>query len=322
MAETSMTTRTSHTGHLPQTSDTRALAITGWLTGIYFVIELGIGFWTGSISVISDAFHTFSAVGGVLIALVAGHFAKQEADQFQSYGLIRSEIVGALFNGLFLIGMAIFVLWMGAMRLQNPIHLSTGPMFLVALGGLVTEFIAIGLLYQRQKGNLNLKGAFWHILQTFIGSLIIIVSALVIRFTGFMAIDPLLGMAFGLVLLYASWSIIRSALHILLERTPENLDLHAIITDIKATPGVKDIHHVHAWSLTSGKNIFSAHICIDDIRQSDTRLHTIHTLLKEKFGFYFSTIQMEETCLDEAGAEAIDFTKTAPPNKTTSPHMH
>src|SRR3989344_1744327 len=147
MAETSMTTRTSHTGHLPQTSDTRALAITGWMTGIYFVVELGIGFWTGSISVISDAFHTFSAVGGVLIALVAGQFAKREADQFQSYGLIRAEIVGALLNGLFLVGMALLVLWMGVMRLLDPIHLSTGPMLLIALGGLVTEFISLGLLY-------------------------------------------------------------------------------------------------------------------------------------------------------------------------------
>src|SRR3989344_1134081 len=116
MAETSMTTRTSHTGHLPQTSDTRALAITGWLTGIYFVIELGIGFWTGSISVISDAFHTFSAVGGVLIALVAGHFAKRVANQFQSYGLIRSEIVGALFNGLFPVSIAVLFPLTGSLR--------------------------------------------------------------------------------------------------------------------------------------------------------------------------------------------------------------
>jgi cobalt-zinc-cadmium efflux system protein len=315
-----MTTHASHVGHLPATSDTRALAITGWLTGIYFVIELGIGFWTGSISVISDAFHTFSAIGGVLIALVAGHYAKREADQFQSYGLIRAEIVGALLNGLFLVGMALLVLWMGAMRLQHPIHLPTGPMFLVALGGLITEFIAIGLLYQRQKGNLNLKGAFWHILQTFVGSLIIIVSALVIRFTGFLAIDPILGMVFGLVLLWASWGIIRDSLHILLERTPEGLDLNAALVALKAMPGVKDVHHVHAWSLTSGKNIFSAHVCISDASQHERILRDAYQLLKEKFGIYFSTLQIEETCLDEVGAEAIDITKTVPSSKPSPQH--
>jgi cobalt-zinc-cadmium efflux system protein len=304
-----MANHSSHAGHLPITSDVRALAITGWLTGIYFVIELGIGFWTGSISVISDAFHTFSAVGGVLIALLAGHFAKREADQFQSYGLIRAEIIGALLNGLFLLGMALLVLWMGIMRLQNPIDLPTGPMFLVALGGLVTEFIAIGLLYQRQKGNLNLKGAFWHILQTFVGSLIIIVSAIVIRFTGFLAIDPILGMVFGLVLLWASWTIIRDSLHIVLERTPEGFDLNAALAALRAIPGVKDVHHVHAWSLTSGKNIFSAHICINDAANHERILRDTYQLLKEKFGIYFSTLQIEEACLDEAGAEAIDITK-------------
>lgn len=307
-----MTTHASHTGHLPATSDTRALVITGWLTGIYFVIELGIGLWTGSISVISDAFHTFSAVGGVLIALVAGQLAKREATERQTFGLIRAEIVGALFNGLFLAGMAALVLWMGAMRLMQPIELSTGPMLLIAFGGLITEFISIGLLYRRQKGNLNLKGAFWHVLQTFVGSVIIIVSALVIRFTGFMAIDPLLGMAFGLVLLWASWGIIRDSLRILLERTPEDLDVDTVIAALKAIPGVRDIHHVHAWSLTSGKNIFSAHVLMNEDGQSGKLLREIHQLLRRKFGFYFSTVQLEEQCLDKTGAEAIDISKASP----------
>jgi cobalt-zinc-cadmium efflux system protein len=314
-----MNSHASHTGHLPATSDTRALAITGWLTGIYFLIELGIGFWTGSISVISDALHTFSAVGGVLVALVAGHLAKRKADQFQSFGLIRAEIVGALLNGLFLVGMALLVLWMGANRLQHPLHLPTGPMFLVAMGGLATEFIALGLLYRRQKGNLNLKGAYLHILQTFVGSLIIIVSAIVIRFTGFLAIDPILGMIFGVVLLWASWGVIRDSLHILLERTPEDLELNAAISAIKEINGVTDVHHVHAWSLTSGKNIFSAHICINDSAQHEQILREAHQILKEKFGIYFSTLQIEVVCMDETGAEAIDMTKT---QTNTLAHSH
>lgn len=313
-----MSTHAGHTGHFPATSDSRALAITGWLTGVYFVIELGIGLWTGSISVISDAFHTFSAVGGVLIALVAGHFAKREANVFQSYGLVRAEIIGALFNGLFLVGMALLVLWMGMMRLQHPIHLPTGTMLLAALGGLVTEFIALGMLYQRQKGNLNLKGAFWHVLQTFIGSLIIIVSAVVIRFTGFLAIDPILGMVFGLVLLWASWSIIRDSSHILLERTPENLDLNDVVASLKAIPDVRDVHHVHAWSLTSGKNIFTAHVCVSDPKKNEHILRAAHRLLKEKYGLYFSTLQIEENCLDEEGVEAIDVTRSS---RHTSHHV-
>lgn len=297
-----------HLGHAAGTSDTRALTIAGLLTGVYFVIELGIGIWIGSVSVLSDAFHTFSAVGGVLIALVAGAFAQKGATKYQTFGLIRAEIIGALFNGLFLTGMAIFVFWMGIMRLMEPIELPPTPMLLVAFGGLVTEIISFWLLYNKQKVNLNIRGAFWHIIQTFVGSVIIIVSALVIRFTGFFQIDPLLGMAFGAVLFWASWKIIRDALYILLQGTPRYLDLNAVIKDLGNIKGVVDIHHIHAWSLTTGRDVLSAHVRVSEERDIDLVQRTAHGLLKEKYKVYFSTLQVEKGCLDE-GAEEIDITK-------------
>ena len=301
----------AHAGHMPVTGDRRALVISGWLTGFYFLVELGIGLWTGSVAVMSDAFHTFSAVGGVLIALVAQRLGERIATPAQTFGWIRAEILGALFNGLFLVGMAAYVLWMGAMRLMEPIELATTPMLLAAAGGIATELVALRLLYARQKGNLNMQGAFWHILQTFVGSFIIIVSALVVRFTGFLAIDPLLGMAFGLVLFWASWKILRDSLHILLQGTPEDLDLEAALRAIRDVEGVTDVHHVHAWSLTSGRDIFSAHVCVRDLARDGARVQrTVHDLLKERFGIYFSTVQIEERCLEgEEGAEAIDITQ-------------
>jgi len=297
------------TSHLFFSKDTRALTIAGWLTGIYFVIELGIGLWTGSVSVTSDAFHTFSAVGGVMIALVANFFAQKGSNVFQTYGLIRAEIVGALFNGLFLTAMAIFVFWMGIMRLNDPMDLPTTPMFIAAFGGLVTEIISFLLLYKAQKTNLNIKGAFWHVLQTFVGSLIIIVSAVVIRITGFMAIDPILGMAFGLVLFWASWKIISEALEILLEKTPKDLNLKALVQDIAKIENVISVHHVHAWSLTSGKNILSAHVHIKNSGNNDIIQQKIHAFLKSKFKIYISTIQVEKKCLDKETAEEINIIK-------------
>ena len=299
-----------HGLHVPSSNgakNSRALAIAGWLTGIYFFIELGIGFWTGSVSVVSDAFHTFSAVGGVLIAIVAGHFAKRAATQFQTFGLIRAEIVGALFNGLFLFAMAVLVLWMGAMRLQNPIDLPTGPMLLVALGGLATEVISLRLMWQGQKENLNMKGAFWHIVQTFVGSVIIIISALVIRFTGFLPIDPILGMAFGLVLFWASWRIITEALHILLDNVPKDLDLNILKASLERVPGVTDVHHLHAWALTSGKNILSAHVTSVDPHEHPRIQQEIQAMLVKEFRVYFSTIQVEAKCFEEETAHSIDY---------------
>lgn len=307
----------SHAGHLPATSDRRALVISGWLTGVYFLVELGIGLWTGSVAVISDAFHTFSAVGGVLIALVAMRLAERRSSPARSFGYIRSEILGALFNGLFLLAMALFVFWMGAMRLMEPIHLPTTPMLLAAVGGILTELVALRLLYRGQKGNLNLRGAFWHIIQTFVGSFLIIISALVIRFTGFLAIDPLLGMAFGVVLLWASWRIIREALHILLQGTPEDLSLEEAIAAIRAVDGVTDVHHAHAWSLTSGVNVFSSHVRVRSWAEAERVLVDVSRLLRDRFNIYFSTTQIEEHCLDlEENAEAIDITRAAPAQVT------
>jgi len=288
----------------------RALQIIGWLTGIYFVIELSVGLWTGSVAVISDAFHTFSAVGGVLIALVAGYFAARSATRFQTFGLIRAEIVGALINGLFLLGMAVFVFVMGYMRLKSPVELATLPMLLVAFGGIIIELISLRLLYQGQKTSLNLKGAYWHIIQTFVGSLIIIVAALVIRFTGFLAIDPLLGMAFGLVLFWASWGIIRESLHILLDNVPKDLDLNKVRKAIEKIPNVRNVHHLHAWSLTSGKNILSAHVLVTNFAEGERTQSNIQQLLRQNFNIYFSTIQIETTtCSENKEAEEIDFSR-------------
>ena len=288
--------------------NTRALVISGWLTGVYFLVELGIGIWTGSVAVLSDAFHTFSAVGGVLIALVAARLAARPATRLQTYGLIRAEIVGALVNGVFLLGMAVFIFAMGSFRLQDPKSLSTIPMLAAAGGGIVTELISIALLYQAQKTNLNIRGAYWHILQTFAGSIIIIIVAVVIQVTGFLEIDPLLGMAFGVLLFWASWSIIRGALHILLDNVPTDLDMNQVRDAIEAVPDVDSVHHLHAWSLTTGKNIVSAHVLIGDFAGGEPILQQIQSMLKTDFRIYFSTIQVEtEVCEEIEAAEEIDY---------------
>ncbi len=298
----------AHTIH-GMAADAKVLKITGWMTGIYFLIELGLGYYSGSISVISDAFHTFSAVGGILIALVSGRISMRAADAHNTFGLKRAEIVGALLNGVFLLLMAIYVLYMGYMRLQNEVEIPTGPMFVAAIGGLITEIIAIRLMYKRQQGNLNMKGAFWHVMQTFVGSIIIIIAALVIKFTGFMAIDPILGMLFGLVLFYASWGIIKAAFDILLETVPKDIDVNQIRRDLEAIEGVTGSRHPHAWVLTSGKNIFSTHLQVDDLSKSQQILQEAEQLLREKYNFYFSTIQIEAQHSAGDIAEDIDIAR-------------
>lgn len=304
---------TGHAGHMP--SSGRGMAISAWLTGVYFVIEMGIGLWTGSIAVISDAFHTFSAVGGVLVAIAAARLARRPADEDRSFGWYRAEIVGALVNGGFLLGMALIVIAMGAMRLSDPIDLPTTPMLIAAAGGLFTEFVSLALIWRASRTDLNIRGALWHIIQTFVGSLIIIVTALVIRITGFLLIDPILGMAFGVVLIWASWGILRDAAHILMEGTPDKVNLADVAGALEHLDGVTDAHHVHAWALTSDRHVFSGHLRVDGGTDPQQVLKRAYAMLKERFGFFFVTLQVEAVCLDESGAEAIDVTRASTTTK-------
>lgn len=286
----------------------KGLKIASILTGIYFVIEMGLGIYTGSIAVISDAFHTFSAVGGVLLALFAGRLAEKPAGPERTFGYLRAEIIGSLLNGFFLLGMALLILWMGYNRLRNPIELPTLPMLIAAGGGLVTEITSIYYLYKGEEMSLNVRGAFWHILQTFVGSLIIIVAAVVIRFTGFLEVDPLLGMLFGVVLIYASYGIVRDSLNVLMEMVPDDIDMKKIATDLERINGVIDVHHIHAWTLTSGVYIFSGHLLIEDFMKGQEILEKAHDILKKNYMFYFSTLQLEKERVASSEAEDIDIT--------------
>lgn len=299
----------AHHAHIDPSSaaNRRALRISAWLTGIYFVIELGIGIYTQSVAVLSDAAHTFSAVGGVLLALAAARLARRPSDTDRTFGWYRAEIIGALLNGLFLLAMAVFVIAMGAMRLSAPIDLPTGPMLAAAFGGLATEFVSLYLLHKGQKTDLNTRGAYWHVVQTFVGSLLIIVTALVIEFMGFLPIDPILGMAFGVVLLWASIGIMRDACRVLLEAVPDGIDINEVIEALRQLDGVEDVHHIHAWSLTTGRHVFSTHLRARPDVDRDALLKAAHDLLRQRFGFHFSTIQIETRCLDETHAADIDI---------------
>jgi len=286
-------------------ADAKILKITGWLTGIYFIIELGLGFYSQSVAVISDAFHTFSAVGGIVIAFIANRISGQVASATATYGMKRAEIVGALLNGIFLFLMAVYVLYMGYTRLGQEFELPTNIMFLAAAGGLIIETISFKLIYQSQKSNMNMKGAYWHIMQTFVGSILIIVAAVVIMLTGYTPIDAILGMAFGLVLLWASYKIIKDALDIFMQAVPKDIDIGEIRASILEIPGVKGVMHIHAWVLTSSQNIFSAHIQIDNHETAEMILRQAEKMLRTKYGFYFSTLQLEDEYLD-TGAEDIN----------------
>ncbi len=297
----------------------RALKISLWLTGIYFLIEVALGVASGSVAVISDALHTFSAVGGVLLALIAGRIAARPATRYRTFGSIRAEIVGAMLNGFFLFAMAAVVIFMGFRRLVDPADLNPGLMLIAAAGGIITEVIALRVLFTGQKDNLNMRGAYWHVVQTFVGSLLIIVAAVVVALTDFVAIDPILGIAFGFVLFWAAWGITRDSLRVLMETVPREVDLPGVIAALVRIDGVENAHHVHAWALTTGRNLFSGHLLITENADQRMTLERAQSIVRDEFGFFFSTIQIETECEEKDSAAAIDFANTAQPdNKDTT----
>ena len=296
-----------HMHHAPKG---RGLKLAAWVTGAYFVFEMAVGLYTGSVMVIVDAAHTFSAVGGVVLALVARRIARREATPEQTFGGQRAEIIGALLNGMALLVMAVVAITMGVMRLGSPIELPTTPMFVVAAVGILTEIWLIALMFRDQKHDVNTRGAYWHVVQTFLGSLGIIVAALVIHFTGFLLIDPILGIAFGLMVLAAGWSVLRDSASILMQNTPQGIDMTEMCRRLRAIDGVRDVHHPHAWTLTSGRHIFSAHLRVEDDLSSVDQMRLLETaeeLLADSFGIYFSTLQLETEDRQEPEARAIDI---------------
>lgn len=306
--------------HAPGSGSKGGLKVAAWVTGAYFFFELGVGLYTGSVMVIVDAAHTFSAVGGVVLALVARKIAQRPVTYRQTFGGQRAEIIGALLNGMALLVMALVALTMGAMRLQSPIELPTTPMFMVAAVGLITEVWLMALMYRDQKHDINTRGAFWHVAQTFLGSFGIIAAALVIHFTGFLLIDPILGMAFGLMVLAASWGILRDSVSILMENAPPEIDLEKVCAALEEIPDVRNVHHPHAWTLTSGRHLFSAHLGLEPNTGAERQAEILdqgQALLSERFGFYFATLQLEAFERDESDTIDLDLRTRPGENHST-----
>jgi len=277
------------------------------LTGAFFIIELIVGLRIGSVAVVADAAHNFSAAAGVGVALLAVIFAQKPPTPKRTFGFLKAEILSAWINGLVLFVMAFLVLKMGIQNLISPESVDTAQMMILAIVGLIIGGIPAILLYKKQKTDINVRGAFWHVMETVLGSAMVLIAALLVRYTGWLGADAVLGMLLAPVLFIAAWGIVKSSTMSLLDLTPKDLDLIEIKKNIESISGVLSIHHIHAWSMGSGKNNFTAHIKILKLEDSQEILKQATVMLKEKYEIYFSTIQIETECKDTNGAEDIDF---------------
>jgi cobalt-zinc-cadmium efflux system protein len=271
------------------------------LSTAYLLVEVVGGLLTGSLALLADAGHMLTDVLGLGMAVAAIQFAQRPATSDKTYGFYRAEILAALANGVVLIGVAAFILVEAWRRFQQPPEIDSGPMLLVAVGGLVVNLIGVWLLRGGASASLNVRGAFLEVVADLLGSVGVILAAVVISATGWWQADPLISIAIGLFILPRTWTLLKGVVDVLLEAAPAGMRLDEIQQAMAGVPGVVAVHDVHIWTITSGFVAMSAHVQASG-RSSEDVLHDVQHVLREQFEIEHATLQVESAEHADGGA--------------------
>lgn len=264
------------------------------LTGTFLVVEAIAGFISGSLALLSDAAHMLTDALALAVSLAAVRFAKRAADTRRTFGYHRFEILAALFNAVLLFLVAFYILYEAIQRFRNPGEVASLTMLVVATLGLIINLIAMRLLQASSKESLNVKGAYLEVWADMVGSIGVIVGAVVIYFTGWQWVDSLVAIAIGFWVVPRTWSLLSDSLHILLQGVPDGFDLSQIDADMRAVPGVESLHDLHFWALTSGRNVLTAHLVLaDGVGDEQAVLKAITAMLHERYKITGTTLQIE-----------------------------
>ncbi|MEU4986240.1 cation diffusion facilitator family transporter [Streptomyces sp. NPDC021969] len=270
-----------------------ALAIT--LT--VMVVEIVGGLVADSLALIADAAHMATDALGLGMALLAVHFASRPPSDRRTFGYARAEILAALANCLLLLGVGGYVLYEAIDRFVTPADTAGGATVVFGAIGLVANMVSLSLLMRGQKESLNVRGAFLEVAADALGSLAVIVSALVILGTGWQPADPIASLLIGLMIVPRTWRLLRETLDVLLEAAPKGVDIAEVRAHILALDGVEDVHDLHAWTITSGMPVLSAHVVVDGEALSaighEKMLHELQGCLGDHFDVEHCTFQLE-----------------------------
>ena len=272
------------------------------LTASFMVVQAIGGLVTGSLALLADSAHMLTDAGGLALALIAIRFAERPATPQKTYGYVRLEILSALINAVVLLLLTIFILYEAVDRFLNPPPIMAGPMLAVAVLGLAVNLISMKLLAAGSSESLNVKGAYFEVMSDMLGSVGVIIAALIVMFTGWRLADPIVGAGIGLFIIPRTWSLLRQAVHILMEGTPPEIDVSLLEQTIKEIPGVVAIHDLHVWTITSGLDSMSCHVVIADMAKARDTLLAVNEAMKAKFNLIHTTVQIEDQALRDAEA--------------------
>jgi len=276
------------------------------LLAVFMLVEAGAALVTGSLALLSDAVHMFTDVLGIGMALAAIHVAeraRRSTSAQRTFGLYRLEVLAALGNAVLLFGVAVYVLVEAVRRLIEPHEVRAGPMLVVAAVGLAANVVAFLLLRAGARESLNVRGAYLEVVGDLLGSLGVLVAAVVIQLTGWPYADPIMAVAVALFILPRTWALGRAAVRVLVQAAPAHLSVDEVRGTLGAVPGVTDVHDLHVWTLTSGMDVASAHLSVDGGADLGTVLATAREALHRSYGIDHATLQVEPA----GGCEPVNW---------------
>ena len=277
----------------------------GWILGItavFMVVEVVGGLLSNSLALLADAGHMFTDVGALGLSLVAMRLAQRPPNPRNTYGYVRLEILAALVNGAALLLIALVILKEAWDRFRTPPEVD-GPLLLaVAFTGLVVNVTGAALLHRHAGENLNVRGAYLHILGDLLGSVGAITAGLLVVTMGWMMADPMISVVIASLILFGAWRLVREAADVLLEAAPRGLDVEALVVELRGIPGLEELHDIHVWTLTSGFVAMSGHGVIDDLTMHRSVLDEINRRLNDH-GIKHVTFQLEPRPLHQIGFE-------------------
>lgn len=261
----------------------------------FAVVEVAAGIQSHSLALLSDAGHNFTDALALLLAWFGFYLQTKPADEIKTYGYHRAGVLSAFVNALTLVGLSAWIFYESVGRLRTPETVHEGVMIAVAAVGLLVNGAVMLSLRRASRNDINVRSAFVHMLGDALGSVAIMIGALVIRYTGWARVDPILSILIGLLIVWSAWDIIRESLNILLEGLPRGIRLPEVASGMRAVEGVLDVHDLHIWSLGSSTHALSCHVLIDDVplSVSDAILQRLNAVLADHFHISHTTVQFE-----------------------------
>ncbi len=275
------------------TDSRHKLSVVLVLTALYMLAEAIGGWWTGSLTLLADAGHMLTDVAALALALLAVWFGSRPATSSKTFGYYRLEIVAALVNGVALVLISVMIVYEAVQRWSSPPVVRSSVMIAIAAGGLLVNLLCAWILRGRHEIDLNIRGAWLHVMSDALGSVAAIVAGTIMWLYGWYVADPLFSILIALLIVWSSWSLIRESTNVLLEGTPSHINLAAVEAAILETNGVSDVHDLHIWTITSGREALSAHVIHSETTQAPELLRDLRVKLQTQFGVDHLTIQME-----------------------------